>query len=249
MKSLIIRLHLSHLHNSEYPIFVSQLVLIAAKQNPELLHLKKSFDRLEAILPDVAKIKSQELSNVLTKSLRELDAERATLLTVFVSLIKTMGRLSLPSVVPHIVVMKRFLSIHGRDIAKANYSSATARTQSMLDDYDAKPEFKTAIQALNLKIIIDELQKVNTQFTDLFLQRFEEEAIVEKVNSRAIRKETDQVLNSFFDAFEFCSSEYDELDYVIPAKELNELITHYKTLLKARNTRSKTKRKQISSNV
>jgi hypothetical protein len=47
------------------------------------------------------------------------------------------------------------------------------------------------------------------------------------------------VLTAFFDAFEFCSSEYDDLDYVTPANELNDLIAYYKTQLKARATRRK----------
>jgi len=46
-------------------------------------------------------------------------------------------------------------------------------------------------------------------------------------------------LYAFFNAFEFCSSEYNETDYTTPANELNELIDFYKTQLKARATRSK----------
>lgn len=41
----------------------------------------------------------------------------------------------------------------------------------------------------------------------------------------------------FYNAFEFCSTEYDEIDYQTPANKLNDLILHYKTELKARTTR------------
>lgn len=37
--------------------------------------------------------------------------------------------------------------------------------------------------------------------------------------------------------FEFCSTEYDDLDYQTPANELNEHVSYYKTQLKARETR------------
>lgn len=135
-----------------------------------------------------------------------------------------MGKPSMPSIAPHVVVLKRFLNVHGNDIAKANYNAATERTKNLLADYDAKPDVKTAALALNLKILFDQLSVVNSQFATQFLQRTEEEAAQEKVDSHAIRKETDKVLTSFLEAFEYCSSEYDELDYVTPANELNDLI-------------------------
>jgi len=77
----------------------------------------------------------------------------------------------------------------------------------------------------------------------LFLQRTEEEAAVEKVDSHAIRREINKVLTAFFDAFEFCSSEFDELDYTTPANEFNELISNYKIQLKSRMTRSRKRNK------
>lgn len=88
------------------------------------------------------------------------------------------------------MVLKRFLNIHGRDIAKANYNSATERTRNLLADYDAKADVKAAALALNLKMLFDQLSVVNTQFATMFLQLTQEEAAQGKVDARAIRKET-----------------------------------------------------------
>ena len=85
---------------------------------------------------------------------------------------------------------------------------------------------------------------MNTRFDSLYMQRVENEAAVEKVDSHAIRKEINKVLTDFFDAIEFCSSEFDELDYLTPANELNELIGKYKSQLKARTTRSRKRKKE-----
>ena len=65
----------------------------------------------------------------------------------------------------------------------------------------------------------------------------DENSSVEKVDAEAIRAQTDKALTAFFEAFEFCSTEYEELDYQTPANKMNELISHYKTQLKARQTR------------
>jgi hypothetical protein len=59
----------------------------------------------------------------------------------------------------------------------------------------------------------------------------------EVVDARPIRAELDKALTSFYEAFEFCSTEYEDLDYQTPANEMNELISYYKTQLKARQTR------------
>jgi len=237
MKVTIFRLQLNHLWNSEYSIFVSQLVAIFLKYQPEVLHLKKAFERVNALLPELAKVKAQELSNAISNQLVELDTERDTLINAIVAQVKTMGKLSLASIAPHVVVLNRFLDIHGRDIATANYNAETKRINDLLADYNAKPDVKAAVAALNMTILVDQLATVNTDFATLFLQRTNETAATEKVDARAIRTETDKALIDFFNAFEFCSSEFDELDYQTPANEMNDLISYYKSQLKARTTR------------
>jgi len=237
MSKKIARVSLREFWNSEYTLFVNQLVIIFMKYPVEVLHLAKAFGRVTAMLPQLAKIKAQELSNAISNQLRDLDNERDALIKAIVGQVKNMGKLSMASIAPHVVVLNRFLDIHGRDIDTANYSSETTRTNNLLADYDAKPDVQAAAVALNLKMLFDQLRVVNTQFATQFLQRTSEDAAVEVVDTQAIRSETDKALTGFFDAFEFCSSEYDELDYATPANEMNDLTNYYKAQLKARITR------------
>lgn len=237
MSIKISRLPFKLLWNSEYTIFVNQLVTIILKYAPDALHLAKAFGKVTALLPALSKIKAQELSNAISNQLQELDAERDTLLLAIVAQVKTMGRLSMPSVAPHVVVLNHFFDTHGRDIATANYNAETKRINDLLADYDAKPDVQAAATAINLSMLFEQLRSVNTQFGSLFMQRTGEDAAVEKVDARAIRAEADKALIAFFEAFEFCSSEYDTLDYATPANEVNDLVAYYKTQLKARATR------------
>ena len=245
METTIVRLHLTHLRNSEYSIFVNQLVEIFSDYDPEALHLKKAFEKLTAMLPILAKIKEQDLSNALSKSLRDTATERSNLITAIVQIVKAMRKLTIPAIVPHALVLKRLFDLHGRDIGKTNYIAATKRTIDLLADYDTKADVKAAAEALSLSIIFEELRNVNTRFYIMYMQRVAEEAAVEKVDSHAIRREINKVLTDFFDAIEFCSSEFDGLDYVTPANELNELIGKYKSELKARTTRSRKRKKEV----
>lgn len=237
MKVTIIRLKLNHLWNSEYCMFVSQIVAIVLKYQPEALHLKKSFERVTAFMPELAKIKAQEQGNAISNQLADLNNERKTLIRGIIDQVKTFGKLSMSAIAPHVVVLNRFLDKHGRDIGESNYNANTDRINKLLADYEGNAEVQAAVSALYLVILFDQLRVVNTQFATLYMQRTEEDAAVETVDARAIRMELDKALTAFYDAFEFCSTEYEDLDYQTPANEMNDLISNYKTQLKARTTR------------
>lgn len=237
MKVTLYRVQLSHLWNNEYCLFVSQFVAIFLKYSPEQLRLQKAFNRLNAMLPEIAKIKAYELGNAISNELSDLNNERRTLILAIKKQAKTFSRLSMPGVAQHVEVLTRFINKHGSDIGDTNYSDNTKRFNDLIADYDNSPAVQEAASALSCRILFDQLRAVNTQFASLFMQRTQEDSAVETVDTHAIRSETDKVLNDFFNAFEFCSLEYDELDYQTPANELNDLISFYKTELKARTTR------------
>jgi hypothetical protein len=237
MKVTIFRVQLSHLWNSEYCMFVSQSLAILLKFGPEGLHLKKALDRVLALMPEIAKIKAQELGNVISNRLADLNTERRTIIVSIGDQVKTFGRLSLPAMAAHVAVLNRFLDKHGRDIGSSNYNANTDRFTKLLADYDATPEVKAAATAMQLVFLFDHLRDINTQFATLYLQRDDENSSVEKVDAVAIRAEMDKALTALFDTFEIFSTEYEELDYQTPANKMNELISHYKTQLKARETR------------
>ena len=237
MKVTIYRVHLSHLWNNEYCMFVSQLVAIFLKFGPETLHLKKAFDRVLALMPEIAKIKAQELGNVISNKLSDMNTERRTIIVGIGDQVKTLGRLSMPALAESVALFNRFLDKHGRDIGTKNYNANTDDFNKLLAEYDVSRELKTAATNLQLAMLFDHLKGINTEFADLYLQRDDENSSVEKVDAVAIRAEMDKTLTAFYDAFEFCSTEYDDVDYQTPADKMNETIQHYKTQLKARITR------------
>jgi len=233
----ISRLALKSLRNSEYTMFISQLVAILLKYNLDALQLRKSFDRLVALTPELDKIVAQDLSSAYSNKIRDLDVQRDNLFAAIVSMVKNLEKSGIIALTPHVTLLKRLLDKHGRDIAEAGYSAETKRLNDFLADIATSPDLMTAITATNLALFIDQLRAVNTEFASKFMTRVEESSATEVVNAREIRVESDKALLAFFNAIEFCSSEYEDLDYVTPANELNELITYYKTMLKARESR------------
>ena len=237
MKAIIHRLPLTHLLNSEYSIFVTQIIAIFAKYQPDLLHLKKAYERLTAMVPQLVQIKAQEVGNSITSLLEQLDNERNILIKGIMYQIRMMGKLSVPDLSSYVLTMKRFMDLYGSEIVTGNYNAATERTNKLLAEYNAKVDLQDAVDALYLKMVFDQLTAVNSRFAKLFIQRTEQQASLEHVDIRAIRFEADKVLLALFDAFEFCSSEYEDLDFKTPAKEVNELIDYYKMLIKGRTSR------------
>jgi hypothetical protein len=237
MKTKIIRLPLNHLWNSEYCIFLAQLVGILLKFNIDELHLRKAFDKVLALMPEIGKIKAQEQGNAISQQLADLNVERKTLIKGTMDQVETFGKLSMPGATEHVAVMNRFFDKHGRDLGKSNYNSNTERIDDYMTDYDGNGAVQMAAQAVSVVPFFDHLRAINKQFANLYLQRSDEDTSVETVDVRAIRTEMDKVLTELYNAFEFCSIEYDELDYQTPANKVNDIISHYKTELKARTTR------------
>src|SRR5665647_3068427 len=95
METKINRLQLNHLWNSEYTIFVNQVAGIVVKYNPEALHLQKAFEKLLNVLPNLEKVKAQELSNALSTTLQELDNDRSNLIKAIAAQVKMYGKLSI----------------------------------------------------------------------------------------------------------------------------------------------------------
>ncbi|MHB9140380.1 MAG: DUF6261 family protein [Paludibacter sp.] len=237
MSVKIFRFTLKNLRNSEYTMFVSQTVAIFLKYNAEMLHLKKSFERLTAFMPELEKIKAQELSSAYSNLIHDLDVQRDNLFYGIVKQTKINEKSGLTQLAGHVTILNRLLDKHGRDIATDNYNAETKRLNDLLAEISSNADIAAAIAATNLSLFVDQLRSLNTEFNSKFMLRTEEYAAVEVVNARGIRAESDKALIAFFDAFEFCSTEYDDLDYQTPANELNEHISYYKTQLKARDTR------------
>jgi len=239
MKVEIYRIQLTHLRNSEYCMFVSQLVVIFLKFDAELLHLKKSFDRLVALLPDLDKVRAQEQGSIYSNLVSDLNIQRTRIFVALVKQVKNLEKSGIASFATHVNLLNGLLDKHGRDIATANYNSKTKRLNDFLNDTTSSDEISAAISGLNLSLLVDELRNANNEFASKYIVRIENDTEIEAVDTHAIRTETDKALLDFFNAFEFCSVEYDELDYKTPALKLNEHISHYKTELKARETRRK----------
>ena len=113
-------------------MFVSQSVAIFMKYNAQALRLNKSFDRLLALIPDLDKIKAQDLGSTYSNMIRDLDVQRDNLFSAIVSMVKNLEKSGIIALAPHVTLLKRLLDKHGRDISEAGYSAETKRLNDFL---------------------------------------------------------------------------------------------------------------------
>ena len=92
---------------------------------------------------------------------------------------------------------------------------------------------------MNLTVFFEQMRTANAQFGSMYMKRNEEIAALGKVDTQAIRSKTNKALTTFFDAIRFNSAENDTLNYAPLANEVNDLVSKYKTQIKARVTRRK----------
>ena len=237
MTIVINRIPYKMLRVSEYPLFIKQTIEIGGKYDVDALHLKKSFIRLKDCQPAVEKIRVQESKSEHSKSLQELDDERDAILRAIINQVANYNAITIANIKSNTEILNRFLDKHGRDMATDTYNAETKRIDDFIYDYENNATFKDAVEALNMTFLFDQLKLINFEFEKTFMLRTEESSTIEKVETIKIRTETDKALTIFYNGIEFLSTEYEDLDYTALANELNDLLMHYRTLLKARNTR------------
>lgn len=236
------RLKFPGLWNSEYPLVVNRLIDIVNTCDPQSLRLQRSFDRLAAFRPQLAKIEAQERADRDSALLSELDQQRDTLFNIIRTVAKTFQRTPMAEVSEHAARVLTALKKHGNDIPATNYTAETKRLYDLTADIGHQPEITASLAALSLLPLFERMNEVNGEFDRLFMHRHQRQSEVERVDVRAIRLECDKAITLLWNAIEHNMTEYGESEYAALVTAVNKLNAYYKQQLAARSVRRKTKK-------
>ena len=239
MKVKITRITLSLLRNSEFVLFINQIVDVLKIINLSLLLLADDFEKLSETLISLAKVKAQENAELMTKELKRLDMKRSALFRSILQEIHALSSSDDHAIIVALGVINHFLDVQGRDIARLDVSTKTQKIFDLFTAFIADAEVQAAVIILHLDVLFTPLRENNAAYNTLFIQRSQKKADIEKVDIKAIRRETVQVYQSFVKSVEYCSEHSKSLDYAPLANNMNDLIGYYKAHLKARATRRK----------
>ena len=73
MKKTKLKFTFTRLWNTEYPLFIERIVEIVSKNNPEHLGLKKAYDRLNALIPELKNLQTYARASSITDSITAVD--------------------------------------------------------------------------------------------------------------------------------------------------------------------------------
>ena len=244
MKKSKLSFYFSKLWNTEYPLFIERIVEIVSKNNPDHLGLKKAYDRLNALVPELKNIQTYARTSTITDSLTAVDKKRDHLMRGLIKIVAGYKFLELHHYSDSAKTLYLSLSKYGKNFSRENYTSQTEKTKQFLEETNKNAEVANAITNLNLSHIVTELKNANEEFERLFRSRTEEISSRPNVDVKALRAKIDDAANKLFAAIEFSITEYEDRDYTPLVSQLTELLTYHKAQIKARGKKKETASKE-----
>lgn len=235
-KTMITSIELRNLRNAEFVQFQKDFAAIITRNNPEALQIQAKAEALNAKNVELDTLFKKILANENTKVLVDLDTRRdnalngimyhATSYTYhFNSTLKTAGQRVLENI-----------NHYGSGIARLNYQAETATLNSIITDWETKPELTEAITTLNLTAWKTELKEANTAFSQTYLDRTQEYGNANPENLKTKREETNTAYYGLRDRINALHllAETTPSPYATLINQLNALIDQYNSLLNGR---------------
>jgi hypothetical protein len=186
---MIQTIYLHKLRHSEFIQFMNQLLGLTADNDVEALKVKKPYDALASIMVEANGLFKKDPSNLLTEELLNLDTDRDNAFNGIRFTVEGALHHPVKELQAHARLLDMNIKQYGTGIANLNYFSETTVLKNLLNDWRTKPELTQAISALNLTEWQKQLEKVNTEFDQKYMERNQHSGAVPQKTFREIRSE------------------------------------------------------------
>jgi hypothetical protein len=168
---------LRSLRNAEFIQFISDVLTILAKNEPQVLLVLAQFNALQAELATMEALFKKEEGSPLTDELIDLDSVRDNHIVGMATMVLAYSYHFDAALKTHGQTLQAHLAPYGSasEIARENYQSETAIINNLISDWNTKPELAAAIAALNLTDWKNLLQTANTSFNEKYLARTQQQ--------------------------------------------------------------------------
>jgi hypothetical protein len=116
------------------------------------------------------------------------------------------------------------------DVIHANYDAETAAIDSIITHLKS-PSYVSAIIKLGLTPWINRLQELNDKFKQYVEETLQEQINKPEISARESRRQTDEALRKIIARIESLANINGKDPYLTFAREFNELVEHYNTLV------------------
>ncbi len=168
---MIHTINLNNLRNAEYIQFGKDAYKLINDADATLLGLLKATTAYKTSIDAIETAFKVEQGNPISKQLAELDEKRDNLFNGIWKITDGYLLHFNPEMVSKAELVKKNLLNYGKNTVKISYPAETANINSMITDWETKPDLTTAITALHLTEWETELKTTNTAFADAYSNR------------------------------------------------------------------------------
>jgi len=223
----------------ELPLLTNRIIEIVAKNNPEALKIKESFDLLEKLIPQLIKLEKRHGPHPITEKLNTLRKSRlkyALLITTQLSVYILDDEMDL-HVAAEVVqpLVQRFLI----GLRRNNDDIITENVDQFLLNIYENETIRAAISTLDLFKYIKKLQSVNTIIKEEWKNRSNSISKRQNEYPTHLRKPIYDAIRNLISQVNQAQFHYPELDYAPLINELNNVLSFYGGKINSRNSYNK----------
>ncbi len=224
---------LRELRNANYLQFQKDFLSIISRNDPKGLQVESKYDELASKVEELEGLFKKALANPISQELLDLDARRDDAING-IFYVATAYTYHYDSVLKKAAdALLANIKLYGSGIARLNYQAETATINSLINDWDNKPELTNAIDTLGLKSWKAELASINSEFSSRYLDRTQDYGNATPETLKAKREETNTVYYALRDRINALHLLVDTppSPYNTVINQLNALIEQYNLLL------------------
>lgn len=232
----ITNIALSRLLKLELPQLAKNVLEIVEKHEPEVLLIESAFNDFESLKPVIESLIVSYGPHPITEQLKPLRRKRILYATSISFQVRGLVKGFIDGADNDIVVAKSAVNRYLNNLRLNNEEIINERIDQFLNEIDTDLAIYSAMSALGFIPYIDNLKMVHSDLKTLLVSRNASFSKREKGKTSASSKAVRNGLEVLF--MRISSAMYDnkELNYNPLINELNEKLTRYKALIKARAT-------------
>ena len=232
---------LSRLLKVELPGFIATTILILKKHDVEKLHLDFWLKVLEKNNQQVKTLKVPlGGGHPLSAQVASWHNERLKFISSIITQMRGITKGDLPSLRYDVHIANEVVKTYLSDYKKLNKMSIESQINNFLNVIEKDANIKNVFLKLGLMPYIDALEVAHQNHGKYYAKRRTlKTKELKRDDNKAIKREGELALRSFFEHLDIANKTYPELNYAPLIRELNVLIAEHTNLINTRATYNK----------
>jgi hypothetical protein len=238
---------LSKYRIKEFIQFISNILLIVKKHDPEKLKVKALYKILLQNLESLKKAHRQEAQNEITTQLALLDEERDRAIICLRQVCDGYTNHSNPTLKAAGQKIVASIDKYGSKLYHLNYGAETTALKQLVYDLKHTPECVSALKVLNMENVVNDMHTANIKFETLFIDRLGDFSQDETKSTRELIRLTTDAYKTLMQHIDAHAVLAPSGEYTILVNHINENIEHYNQVVERRKSGVETEEADTTS--